>query len=91
MSITFACLIVLLVNLLELSHAQTDPLIVKWKKSTGTGWGGITADIDLIQYSNTAVYVHCSGVPSYPIGPWYRNPNNPVKKIFLLLSNLSSF
>ena len=72
----------LIIYLVELIRAQTDPLIVNWKKSTGTGYGSITADIDLIQYSTNYVYVHTSGIPSYSIGPWYRNPNNPVNKDF---------
>ena len=50
--------------------AQTDPIITAWKKTTGTGYKGILANVDVIKYSNDFVYVHTSGIPSYSIGPW---------------------
>ena len=47
------------------------------KRTSGqsrTTWPGqgtnVYADITEISYSTTSVYVHCSGLPSYVMGPW---------------------
>jgi len=64
--------------LFEFVYSQTDPIITSWKKSNGTGYSGITADVDKVQYSTSYVYVHTSGIPSYSIGPWTNNPNKPA-------------
>ena len=66
-----------LVFLFKFACCQTDPIITSWKKSNGTGYSGITADVDKVQYSANYVYVHTSGIPSYSIGPWANNPNTP--------------
>ena len=62
----------------EIALGQTDPIIISWKKSNGTGYKGITADVDKVQYSANYVYVHASSIPSYSIGPWTNNANIPV-------------
>ena len=59
------------------SSITQNPLLKSWKKSNGTGYSGITADVDKVQYSANYVYVHTSGIPSYSIGPWPNNPNTP--------------
>ena len=45
-----------------------------WKKSTGTGYNGIKADILSVSYTNATqatatVYVTANMIPSYTIGP----------------------
>ena len=45
-----------------------------WKKSTGTGYNGIIADIISVSYTNASqltarVYVTANMIPSYVIGP----------------------
>jgi len=52
-------------------------LITSWIKSTGTGYNSIVADVKKIQYSTNYVYVSTDSVPSYNIGPWTNNPNDP--------------
>ena len=54
-----------------------EPVVTLWKQSTTSGYGGIRADVDKIQYSQYFVYIHTSGIPSYSIGPWQANPNIP--------------
>ena len=69
------------------------PTVTQWKRNTtgATGYGGAVADVTLVRYSTTNVYVTCSGIPSYTIGPWnspntatalnwvYKLPLNPVQ------------
>lgn len=54
----------------------TDPVITKWTKSTGTGYGGYLNNVNKIQYSNDYAYISTNSIPSYSIGPWPTNPNN---------------
>jgi hypothetical protein len=56
------------------------PVVTQWKMNTtgATGYGGHVADVTLVRYSTNFVYVTCSGIPSYPIGPWAGSPNTPT-------------
>jgi len=66
--------------------AQTDPPeLTSWIiNTTGlTGYNGIHADVDSVQYSDNNVYVRCSGIPAYSIGPWGANPNRPSNQNYL--------
>ena len=50
-----------------------------WKTTTGTGYNGITADVYGISYDGSYVYISANSVPSYTIGPtWKNNPNKPT-------------
>lgn len=55
------------------------PEIYTWKQNTTgvTGYNGIQADVQQVSYSANYVYVKCTGIPSYTIGPWSMNPNTP--------------
>jgi hypothetical protein len=43
-----------------------------------TGYNGLEADVQAVKYNANYVYVSCSSVPAYQIGPWPGNPNTPV-------------
>jgi hypothetical protein len=43
-----------------------------------TGYNGLEADVQAVKYNANHVYVSCSSVPAYQIGPWPGNPNTPV-------------
>jgi hypothetical protein len=63
-------------------HAQAQtitPEIYSWhlNMAGATGYNGIIADVQRVQYSDNFVYVSCSDIPSYTIGPWPGNPNTP--------------
>lgn len=60
-------------------NAQMVPEIYTWKQNTTgvTGYNGILADVQQVSYSANFVYVKCTGIPSYTIGPWAMNPNTP--------------
>ncbi len=56
--------------------AAVPPLVTQWKlnATNATGYGGAVADVTVVRYSSSNVYVTCSGIPSYTIGPW-NSPN----------------
>ncbi|MCY7410881.1 MAG: YHYH protein [Chitinophagales bacterium] len=59
------------------SFAQFPPVITSWiiNSNSDTGYGGIPSDVQQVQYSDSNVYVSCTDIPSYDIGPWPGNPN----------------
>ena len=58
-----------------------NPLMSSWKKTTGSKqtFKGVSyaTDITGIYYTSNEVYVTSQGIPSYSIGPWTANPNQP--------------
>jgi hypothetical protein len=62
------------------------PELWTWKLNTTglTGYGGLPADVQNVRYSAGSVYVDCSSIPDYSIGPWPGNPNVPTNQAFLL-------
>lgn len=65
--------------------AQLSPQITSWAINTtsATGYGGILSNVQTVQYSATQVYVSCTAIPSYSIGPWPSNPNLPSNQNFV--------
>lgn len=65
--------------------AQLSPEITSWIiNSTGeTGYDGIETNVQQVQYSDDNVYVSCTCIPGYDIGPWVANPNIPVNQNFV--------
>jgi hypothetical protein len=66
------------VLLLSLSvQAQVGPEITSWIRNTNnaTGYNNIPSNCQTIQYSTNNVYVSCTCIPGYDIGPWTGNPN----------------
>ncbi len=63
----------------------TDPAVTSWIINTGsqTGYNGLPSNCQLIQYSTANVYVSCSCIPNYSIGPWNANPNTPSNQNFV--------
>lgn len=65
--------------------AQTTPEISSWIRNTtgATGYNNILSNIQVVQYSTNNVYVSCTCIPDYSIGPWNGNPNTPVNQNFV--------
>lgn len=53
------------------------PDLAAWIRNTDghTGYAGAPADVQAVYYSNSFVYVECTAIPTYTIGPWPGNPN----------------
>lgn len=67
------------------SFAQPGPAVTSWViNTTGqTGYGGILSNVQIVQYSTNNVYVSCTCIPGYSIGPWAGNPNIPSNQNFV--------
>jgi hypothetical protein len=69
--------LVTLLFIAQLSLAQIGPEITSWIINTtgATGYSGILSNVQVVQYSTNNVYVSCTDIPGYTIGPWPGNPN----------------
>jgi hypothetical protein len=81
----YSCLLLLFL-LPVISRAQVTPSVSAWIVNTtgATGYNGILSNVQRVQYSAANVYVTCTGIPSYAIGPtWAGNPNTPTNQNFV--------
>ena len=78
-------ILILFVAQLRLSYAQITPEISSWIRNTtgATGYAGISSNVQIVQYSTNNVYVSCTCIPGYSIGPWTGNPNVPSNQNFV--------
>ncbi len=62
---------------IQTGNAQITPEISCWVINTtgATGYNGIPSNVQTVQYSTNNVYVSCTCIPGYSIGPWQGNPN----------------
>lgn len=69
----------------QLGWAQTNPEIVSWIRNTNgaVGYNNIPSNVQIVQYSANNVYISCTCIPGYSIGPWMNNPNTPINKNFV--------
>jgi hypothetical protein len=69
--------------LAHLGHAQ-GPAVTSWIINPGseTGYGGFPSNVQSVHYTANDVYVTCSCIPGYDIGPWTPNPNLPANQNF---------
>ncbi len=65
------------------SFAQI-PVISSWIVNTtgATGYGSIPSNVQIDQFDSTDVYISCTCIPGYNIGPWTGNPNVPSNQNF---------
>jgi hypothetical protein len=65
--------------------AQIGPEVSSWILNTtnATGYGGISSNVQQVQYSTNNVYISASCIPGYAIGPWAGNPNTPSNQNFV--------
>jgi len=65
--------------------AQLSPAITSWvlNKNADTGYGGILSNVQIVQYDTANVYVSCTSIPGYSIGPWIGDPNTPSNQNFV--------
>jgi hypothetical protein len=59
------------------AFAQPGPEVTSWVINTTnqTGYNNILSNVQQVQYSTNNVYVTCTCIPGYSIGPWVGNPN----------------
>ncbi|MBC8144343.1 MAG: YHYH protein [bacterium] len=69
-----------------IAHAQSiGPDVTSWHINTDgrTGYRGIPSNVQLVRFSDENVYVSCTCIPGYDIGPWAGNPNTPSNQDFV--------
>lgn len=72
------------------SQTVTDPIITSWIQTPGqTGYMGLASNVQSVSYTGTDVYVSCTCIPGYDIGPWAGNPNVPANQNFCFKITLS--
>ena len=79
-------ILALLLLIPALGRAQITPIVSSWLVNTSgaTGYAGIPSNVQRVQYSTGNVYITCTGIPSYAIGPnWGNNPNIPTNQNFV--------
>lgn len=66
------------------SQAQITPEISSWvfNLDSSRGYGNLLSNVQKVQYSASNVYVSCTCIPGYDIGPWTGNPNTPANQNF---------
>lgn len=67
------------------TSAQIGPEITSWIRNTtnATGYGGILSNVQIVQYDTSNVFVSCTCIPGYSIGPWGTDPNIPSNQNFV--------
>ena len=66
------------------SQAQLSPTITSWVINTdnSTGYFGELSNVQSVDYTSNFVFVSCTCIPGYDIGPWAGNPNTPANQDF---------
>jgi hypothetical protein len=64
---------------------SNNPQLSSWLLNTtgATGYDGLPANVQKVQYSENYVYISSSGIPEYSIGPWPGDPNDAVNQNFV--------
>ena len=57
-----------------------------------TGYNGAEVNVQEVEYTDDDVFVHSTGIPSHPIGPWNANPNDADDRqhVFQIPRNLNT-
>jgi hypothetical protein len=68
-----------------LAAQSLGPDVTSWLINPGgeTGYRGIPSNVQKVQYSSSNVYVSCTCIPGYDVGPWAGNPNTPANQNFV--------
>jgi hypothetical protein len=67
------------------SFSQITPEITSWQVNTTgqKGYDSILTNVQIVQYSTDNVYISCTCIPGYDIGPWGPDPNIPANQNFV--------
>ncbi len=72
----FLFLFAIVAVLVPFTGTAQAPELRSWKLNTtgATGYNGYLTNVQSVWYTGTDVYVKCTSVPDYTIGPWQSNP-----------------
>lgn len=85
-NIPYTSLLIGLLGWQGVAAQAVGPEVSSWIRNTtgATGYNGIQANCQTVQYSTNFVYVSATGVPAYNIGPWAGNPNTPSNQNWVM-------
>jgi hypothetical protein len=77
--------LILIITSTQFTFAQLPPIITSWVINTdsATGYDGIETNVQIVQYTDSNVYISATCIPGYDIGPWKGNPNVPKDQDFV--------
>ena len=85
-------LLIILLCLPMISFAQ-GPEITSWtlnlNGATNPSYPNYLTNVQDVCYTSTDVYVSCTCIPGYDIGPWSQNPNQPANQNFVFKISLN--
>ena len=68
------------------------PEITSWilntNGNTNPSFPNYLTNVQDVCYTSTDVYLSCTCIPGYDIGPWSQNPNQPINQNFIFKINL---
>jgi len=72
---------------------QNNPAINNWvinnSGTTNPSYPNLMTNVQDVCYTSTDVYISCTCIPGYDIGPWSANPNTPINQNFVFKINLN--
>jgi hypothetical protein len=76
--------LMLIVGGMQQAYSQL-PEITSWivNITSATGYGGILSNVQTDQFDSNNVYISCTCIPGYSIGPWTGDPNIPSNQNFV--------
>jgi hypothetical protein len=77
--------LLLITAALQQPFAQGIPDIVSWIVNTNNtlGYSNISANCQTVQFDSNNLYISCTDIPAYHIGPWPSDPNVPSNQGFV--------
>ena len=75
-------LITLLSSVLIAQGPEVTSWIVNVTGATNPSYSFYESNVQSVDYNSTDVYVSCTCIPGYDIGPWTANPNTPSNQNF---------
>ena len=74
-------------------QAQNNPAINNWimnvNGATNPSFPNLITNVQDVCYTSTNVYISCTCIPGYDIGPWAGNPNTPANQNFVFKISLN--
>ncbi len=76
---------ILIIASTQFTFAQLSPVITSWIINTDSakGYDSILTNVQIVQYTDSNVYISATCIPGYSIGPWNTDPNIPKNQNFV--------
>ncbi len=86
----FHTIIILLISIVGFGQG---PEITSWilnlDESTNPSYPNLVTNVQNVCHTSNDVYISCTCIPGYDIGPWSQNPNEPANQNFVFKISLN--